>query len=117
MATANVKCVIGLLILCISHLPKLQTPRPWSALLLSSLRAFADIDELTQLPRRRRVIELAKRIIHRCERANLPVAVLYLDADRFKSINDIFGHDAGDRALTLIAAPRLARARQIALPK
>jgi len=68
------------------------------------LRAFADIDELTQLPRRRRVIELAKRIIHRCERANLPVAVLYLDADRFKSINDIFGHDAGDRALTLIAA-------------
>lgn len=67
------------------------------------LRAFADIDELTQLPRRRRVIELAKRIIHRCERANLPVAVLYLDADRFKSINDIFGHDAGDRALTLIA--------------
>ena len=67
------------------------------------LRAFADIDELTQLPRRRRVIELAKRIIHRCERANLPVCVLYLDADRFKSINDIFGHDAGDRALTLIA--------------
>lgn len=68
------------------------------------LRAFADIDELTQLPRRRRVIELAKRIIHRCERANLPVCVLYLDADRFKSINDIFGHDAGDRALTLIAS-------------
>lgn len=67
------------------------------------LRAFADIDELTQLPRRRRVIELAKRIIHRCERANLPVCVLYLDADRFKSINDIFGHDAGDRALALIA--------------
>src|ERR1700680_3701726 len=68
------------------------------------LRAFADIDELTQLPRRRRVIELAKRILHRCERSNLPVCVLYLDADRFKSINDIFGHDAGDRALTLIAA-------------
>jgi diguanylate cyclase (GGDEF)-like protein len=68
------------------------------------LRAYADIDELTQLPRRRRVIELAKRIIHRCERANLPVCVLYLDADRFKSINDIFGHDAGDRALTLIAS-------------
>ena len=67
------------------------------------LRAFADIDELTQLPRRRRVIELAKRILHRCERADLPVCVLYLDADRFKSINDLFGHDAGDRALAMIA--------------
>jgi diguanylate cyclase (GGDEF)-like protein len=67
------------------------------------LRAFADIDELTQLPRRRRVVELAKRILQRCERSGLPACVLYLDADNFKSINDIFGHDAGDRALTLIA--------------
>jgi diguanylate cyclase (GGDEF)-like protein len=67
------------------------------------LRSFADIDDLTQLPRRRRVLELGRRMVHRAERAALPLSVLYIDADRFKSVNDRFGHDAGDRALRLIA--------------
>ncbi|QCP47989.1 diguanylate cyclase [Trinickia violacea] len=67
------------------------------------LRAFADIDDLTQLPRRRRVFELGRRILQRSERAGQPFSVLYIDADHFKSVNDRFGHDAGDRALRLIA--------------
>lgn len=67
------------------------------------LRAFADIDELTQLPRRRRVFELGRRILLRAERLNQPFSVLYIDADHFKSVNDRFGHDAGDRALRLIS--------------
>lgn len=67
------------------------------------LRAFADIDELTQLPRRRRVFELGRRILQRAERHGQPFSVLYIDADHFKSVNDRFGHDAGDRALRLIA--------------
>jgi diguanylate cyclase (GGDEF)-like protein len=67
------------------------------------LRAFADIDELTQLPRRRRVFELGRRILLRAERVGQPFSVLYIDADHFKSVNDRFGHDTGDRALQLIA--------------
>ena len=67
------------------------------------LRAFADIDELTQLPRRRRVFELGRRILLRTERVGQPFSVLYIDADHFKSVNDRFGHDTGDRALQLIA--------------
>lgn len=67
------------------------------------LRAFADIDDLTQLPRRRRVFELGRRLIHRAERTGQPLSALYIDADHFKSVNDRFGHDAGDRALRLIA--------------
>ena len=67
------------------------------------LRAFADIDELTQLPRRRRVFELGRRILLRTERLGQPFSVLYIDADHFKSVNDRFGHDTGDRALQLIA--------------
>jgi len=67
------------------------------------LRAFADIDELTQLPRRRRVFELGRRILLRAERVGQPFSVLYIDADHFKAVNDRFGHDAGDRALQLIA--------------
>jgi diguanylate cyclase (GGDEF)-like protein len=67
------------------------------------LRSFADIDDLTQLPRRRRVLELGRRIVQRAERAAQPLSALYIDADRFKSVNDRFGHDAGDRVLRLIA--------------
>ena len=67
------------------------------------LRAFADIDELTQLPRRRRVFELGRRILLRAERVGQPFSVLYIDADHFKSVNDRFGHDTGDRAQQLIA--------------
>jgi diguanylate cyclase (GGDEF)-like protein len=67
------------------------------------LRAFADIDELTQLPRRRRVFELGRRILLRAERVGQPFSVLYIDADHFKAVNDRFGHEAGDRALQVIA--------------
>ncbi|MGN6319567.1 GGDEF domain-containing protein [Trinickia sp.] len=67
------------------------------------LRAFADIDELTQLPRRRRVFELGRRILLRAERVGQSFSVLYIDADHFTAVNDRFGHDAGDRALQLIA--------------
>jgi diguanylate cyclase (GGDEF)-like protein len=67
------------------------------------LRAFADIDELTQLPRRRRVFELGRRILLRAERVGQSFSVLYIDADHFKAVNDRFGHDAGDRALQFIA--------------
>lgn len=67
------------------------------------LRAFADIDDLTQLPRRRHVFELGRRILRRVERLNQPLSVLYIDADHFKSVNDRFGHDTGDRALQIIA--------------
>lgn len=67
------------------------------------LRAFADIDDLTQLPRRRRIFELGRRILQRAERHAQPFSILYIDADHFKSVNDRLGHDAGDRALRLLA--------------
>lgn len=71
--------------------------------LVQQLRSFAHIDELTQLPRRRRVFELGRRVVQRTEHQGQPLSVLYIDVDHFKSVNDRFGHDAGDRVLRLLA--------------
>lgn len=67
-------------------------------------------DELTGLPNRRAFLDEAARILNRTRRSGEPVAVLMIDLDRFKSINDTYGHAAGDRALRAMKAvvePRL----------
>jgi diguanylate cyclase (GGDEF)-like protein len=67
-------------------------------------RRLADIDPLTGVFNRRawarRFVELQERTLARGESLSL----LFLDLDRFKDINDRFGHDAGDRALQTMAA-------------
>jgi diguanylate cyclase (GGDEF)-like protein len=65
------------------------------------LRHLAEHDDLTGLHTRRSVVaHLSARLAAGCPG---PVAVLYLDLDRLKSINDYFGHNAGDRYLQLFA--------------
>ncbi|MFN8169113.1 MAG: EAL domain-containing protein [Candidatus Nanopelagicales bacterium] len=57
-------------------------------------------DELTDLPNRR----LAVRTLSRLLDAGETVAVSFLDLDRFKPVNDLFGHDAGDVVLRTVGA-------------
>jgi diguanylate cyclase (GGDEF)-like protein/PAS domain S-box-containing protein len=56
-------------------------------------------DVLTGLANRKLFEELLVRAVHRADRSGRPVAVLYLDLDGFKDVNDVFGHQAGDRVL------------------
>jgi diguanylate cyclase (GGDEF)-like protein/PAS domain S-box-containing protein len=63
-------------------------------------------DELTDLPNRR----LAVRHLGRLLAAHETVAVAFLDLDRFKPVNDLFGHDAGDTVLRAVGA----RLREVA---
>jgi diguanylate cyclase (GGDEF)-like protein len=56
-------------------------------------------DPLTSLYNRRYLDEFLLKQLHQSERTQSPLAVLMLDLDHFKRINDFYGHDAGDMAL------------------
>jgi diguanylate cyclase (GGDEF)-like protein len=65
-------------------------------------RQQARTDELTGLPNRRRFFELAEREMVRAQRYGSPLAVVMLDLDHFKEINDNYGHAAGDQVLRAV---------------
>ena len=76
------------------------------------LRRLASTDDLTGAANRRTVMERARREIERCQRYGHPLALLVLDVDHFKAINDSRGHAAGDEVLRRIAANCQAQLRQ-----
>lgn len=85
--------------------------RPYEAVLaeLSQLRADLDAtvrlathDPLTGLPNRRTIAERLEEGLSGASDL-VPVAVLFVDVDRFKLVNDLYGHEVGDRVLTEIA--------------
>jgi diguanylate cyclase (GGDEF)-like protein/PAS domain S-box-containing protein len=57
-------------------------------------------DPLTGLANRTLFDELLVRAAYQADRSGRPVAVLYLDLDGFKDVNDVFGHPSGDRVLS-----------------
>ena len=67
------------------------------------LRHMADHDALTGLFNRRRFEEELERHIAHGRRYGMGGALLLLDLDDFKRVNDEFGHRAGDRVLTAVA--------------
>ena len=69
----------------------------------SNLTFSANHDALTSLPNRFMFNERLTQALARAQRQNKKVAVLFIDLDRFKVINDTLGHDAGDRLLIELA--------------
>ncbi len=64
------------------------------------IRKEANIDPLTGLPNRRLFLDRLQRDIKKAHRADRKLALMFLDLDHFKEINDTLGHDMGDRLLT-----------------
>jgi diguanylate cyclase (GGDEF)-like protein/PAS domain S-box-containing protein len=72
------------------------------------IRYLARYDALTKIPNRMQFQHMLQQAIARARRADRSIVMLYLDMDRFKEINDTFGHAAGDRTLEVLSE-RLTR--------
>jgi diguanylate cyclase (GGDEF)-like protein/PAS domain S-box-containing protein len=72
------------------------------------IRYLARYDTLTKIPNRMQFQHLLQQAIARSLRGGHSLALLYLDMDRFKEVNDTFGHGSGDRLLEVLAE-RLTR--------
>ena len=70
---------------------------------LQSVREQAITDPLTGLLNRRYLLEYLPREVIRAQRTEASLAVIMIDLDHFKDVNDRFGHEAGDRVLSEVA--------------
>jgi len=79
----------------------------------ASYQRLASTDALTGLTNRRRFLELATRELARARRYNTPLALMIVDLDHFKAINDQHGHQVGDQALAHAARVLAAAVRDV----
>lgn len=86
------------LILLFMHLYELGRAR-----IQGQLVALAATDALTGLPNRGQFHHMLKRSIRSAQRRGTPFALIVLDLDHFKQVNDTLGHDAGDHVLHQLA--------------
>lgn len=79
---------------------------------LTEAEGLADRDVLTPLFNRRAFVRELHRAIAYANRYGAPASLIYLDLDGFKSVNDRFGHAAGDEALKAVAGRLAAQVRE-----
>lgn len=69
----------------------------------NELERLSQIDELTQIPNRRAIMDNLKEELNIHNRKKRPLAVVMVDIDHFKEVNDTFGHQCGDHVLYELA--------------
>jgi diguanylate cyclase (GGDEF)-like protein/PAS domain S-box-containing protein len=84
-----------------------------SRLLMKRLRKFANSDVLTSLYNRRRFMERAEKALYRAQKTQENIAMLMIDVDHFKNVNDRFGHVVGDKVLSAVGRVIRIRSREL----
>ncbi|MEJ1963005.1 MAG: diguanylate cyclase [Gammaproteobacteria bacterium] len=79
---------------------------------LSDAERRAETDPLTGVLNRRSLIERLEAACLRAQARDMPIALLFIDLDHFKQINDSYGHLAGDACLAAVVAPIQSELRQ-----
>ena len=79
---------------------------------LSELDRLAHCDPLVDLPNRRSFLTSLEQLIAKVERYGVDAAMLFVDVDGLKAVNDRLGHNAGDKALVKIARLLVASVRK-----
>lgn len=111
--TADDDAMVVMDLLHHNHIRHIPVVRDGKAIAMLSLRDFehacnelktlALTDPLTGLPNRRAFMDTAEKELARHRRFDFPLSLALVDLDHFKSINDRFGHDAGDQVLCCFA--------------
>lgn len=70
---------------------------------LEQLQRLANFDSLTGLPNRNLFMDRLQQALSQTNREKQPMALIYLDMDRFKLVNDSYGHASGDELLQAVA--------------
>lgn len=83
----------------------------------AELEHQARVDALTNLPNRRAFFEFARAVVKRQGIVGTTLAAMMIDVDRFKGINDSFGHDHGDMVLRRVAETILAEVTAAEAPR
>jgi diguanylate cyclase (GGDEF)-like protein len=78
---------------------------------IAELEARADVDPLVDVLNRRGFERELARLLAHVRRYGTPAALMFIDLDRFKAVNDAHGHVAGDALLKAVAARLAARVR------
>ena len=107
---------LGYVYLLLASAFALTVPAAMMGLQQDRLERLAITDALTCLPPRRDLAARLAEEVARAQRYGTPLALLMLDLDWLKRINDGHGHGAGDRALALVAATLLGTLRTSDLP-
>ncbi len=79
----------------------------------NELRQMVTTDALTGCRNRRYFDQVIDREVQRHRRYHIPLSLVFVDVDRFKTINDTLGHDEGDRVLQRVAAFLLRNVREV----